>query len=186
MLTELALALAIQKTNPKIPEATAQKYALWVLEESEKNDLDPWLFQALIHRETRWTAQAVRHESNGTCSVGLGQINGKCDEKVMAPLRDPRRNLHRMGELLVHMREVCTRKCQDLGWLRAYNPGSPAYLRAIQEAVKQYHAHYDQPAVLCVSPGMCLAWMSGEGGRRSICDCGLDSGNDDSRGFFPP
>jgi hypothetical protein len=139
MLLELALMAAIHKTNPELPSSTTRQYAQWVLAEAKKTSLDPWLFQALIHRESRWHPTVVRHERDGSCSVGLGQINGPCKPAVVAPMLDPHANIQRMGAFLSGARDRCRTDCGDLGWLRAYNPGDQVYLQAIKKAVANYH-----------------------------------------------
>jgi len=139
-----------------VPEATANSYASWVVEAATKNNTDPWIFVAIIDRETGWNPALVRNESNGTCSVGLGQINsiGPCTAAHTSTFTDPHANITRMGQLFYIFRETCRENCQDLGWLRRYNPGSPAYLAAIIQAVKNYHAQNGQPVVLRVPTGV--------------------------------
>src|ERR1039458_4096639 len=143
----LSLALAIQGSNSHIPPATVTLYATQAEHIAKARHLDPWLLEALVERETRWTATAVRHEANGSCSAGLGQINGPCRAGFIQPLLDPRVNLLRTARFLVHLRDGCRTACQALGWLRGYNPGSPGYLEAIREAVKKHHAQDGQPPV---------------------------------------
>ena len=148
----LALVLAIQSTNPLLSTQTVRRYATWVAKEAEAHSLDPWLFPAIVRRETHWSTLEVRHESDGTCSVGLGQINGPCTRQAVLPMLDPHKNIRRMAEYLAHFRATCRTDCGDLGWLRAYNPGSPSYFEAVREAVHQYHAQAPQPAVRRVRP----------------------------------
>lgn len=151
MVLELSLVLAIRQTNPKVTEPTAERYAAWVVEEATKRDLDPWLFQALIYKESRWTATALRREGDGSCSVGLGQINTVCEQEKIAPLQDPQANIQKMGEFLFNIRARCHRDCGGLRWLRAYNPGDRGYVATIEEAVKRYHAHHpEEPRVRAV------------------------------------
>jgi hypothetical protein len=79
--------------------------------------------------------------------VGLGQINVRCGSPDVAVLRQPRENLRRMGAFLSHIRTSCTHDCENLGWLRAYNPGDAEYLSAVQAAVRKAHAQDGQPTV---------------------------------------
>lgn len=145
MAIELALALAIRQTNPKVDHARADKYAAWVVEEADKRALDPWLFQAIIYTESRWTARVVRVEGDGSCSVGLGQINlARCEKDKIEELKEPQTNLQRMGEFLERIRSTCRYKCDGLGWLRAYNPGSKKYVPAVAAALERYHARFDE------------------------------------------
>jgi hypothetical protein len=151
MLIEVALALEIRTTNPKLTAETSQQYANWVVEEAADRGLDPWLLHGLVSVESAWTASAVNHEKNGTCSVGLGQINTGCSKEQLAKYQDPRTNLHKIGEYLAGMQKSCTKDCKNNGWVRAYNPGSKDYyLRQIRAIVARCHKEYDsvgEPAV---------------------------------------
>lgn len=180
MLVEIALSLAIRHSNPSISETTANTYAQWVVEEATTRELDPWIFQAIVHQETRWTPGLVRHETNGSCSVGLGQINGKCDIASVTPLKDPHANIKRMGAVLTYFRSTCRSKCEDLGWLRAYNPGSPAYFAEIREAIRKYHAQNGQSAVLRLSAGVHAPGMFWKSTHRAGHECRMDFGSGDS------
>lgn len=87
---------------------------------------------AIIHTESRGQAGVVRHESNGTCSAGLGGINGPCD----APLLDPGQNVRAIVRILRAGRTFCARSprhrvCQA-GALGAYNGGSGSYVRRVK------------------------------------------------------
>ena len=179
MLVELALALAIRSSNPALSEAKAHVYASWVLQESTARSLDPWIFQAIIHRETRWSAGAVRHERNGSCSVGLGQINVPCRKQLIHSLLEPRANLYRVGEMLERLQRTCKHDCQDLGWLRGYNPGDAVYLAAIQEAVRNYDAQTTQPHLLSVSPRVHASWVPWKATHRAGRECWMDIGSSD-------
>lgn len=141
------LAVAIQVSNPRLPQQDSRRLASWVYEEARARRLDPWVIHALVNRETHWTASAVRHESNGTCSVGLGQINVPCTAAAMQPLLGPHVNLRRMGHFLAGIRAACRHDCDGLGWLRAYNPGDAEYLSAVQADVRKHHAEDGQPPV---------------------------------------
>lgn len=162
MLIEAALATAIQHSNPAVTEPRASQYASWVAEAALKNHTDPWIFIAIINRETGWNPELVRRESNGTCSVGLGQINslGPCTTDHIATYTDPHANIERMGKLFYIFHETCREDCGDMHWLRRYNPGSPAYLAAIIQAVKNYHAQTGEPVVLPVPAPVHVAGVS--------------------------
>ena len=163
MLSSLVLALAIRASNPAVSPDRAQVYAKWVQHEAARRHLDPWLFQAIIDRETRWTPQAIRHESDGSCSVGLGQINGSCVESNTSALLDPHINIERMGLMLSRMRSSCRHDCEHLGWARAYNPGSPAYFEAVRKAVDAYHGQSPEPVVHRVRTEMPVPKLPREG-----------------------
>jgi hypothetical protein len=89
----------------------------------------------------------VRRERDGSCSVGLGQINTRCGSSDVEILLSARNNISRMGYFLARIRRACRRDCANLGWLRAYNPGDPAYLAAVQAYVRNAHAQDGQRVV---------------------------------------
>jgi hypothetical protein len=146
MLVETALMLEIQRTNPKVPEPQARKFASWVLEEADRNNLDPWLFHGIVYIESRWTPGVVRREEDGSCSIGLGQINvRRCEASKVQPLRDPRENLRRMGDFLSTIRDSCLKNCQGLKWLRFYNYNNKRYVTGlVGPVVDRCHAAYDE------------------------------------------
>ena len=140
MLSKLvALVAAIQGASPALSHTTALTYARWVDRTAHEYRLDPWIFVAIVDHETRWDAHAVRHEHDGSCSVGLGQINGSCSDGFIVPLQDPYINIRRMGAFLQHLKSSCRYSCGDLGWLRGYNSGSERYLSGVQAEVRKHH-----------------------------------------------
>ena len=143
MLMTALLAAAIQASNPQLLPQDSRRYASWVYAEASARKLDPWVFHALINRETHWTATAVRHEHDGTCSVGLGQINVPCTAPAMQPLLDPHVNLRRMGHFLARIRGACR-----------HDPGDAEYLSAVQADVRKHHAEDGQPPVRRVRADM--------------------------------
>jgi len=132
----LTVAIAIHSINPALPEPTAREYAAEVV---RQGDLDPWLLVEIIHRETHWIPDLVRHEQDGSCSVGLGQINGSCLQAFVTPLLDPHANIRRVADVLRWLRGHCRTRCEALGWVRSYNPGSRTYGAAIIKAVQKRH-----------------------------------------------
>lgn len=133
------IAMAIHSINPVLPDATVRDYAATVVEQADRHALDPWLIVEIVHRETHWIPTLpVRHEHDGSCSVGLGQINVPCGPQ-MAPLLEPHANLRRTASVLDKLRGHCMKDCGGLGWVRAYNPGSKVYGPAIVAAVKARH-----------------------------------------------
>ena len=139
MSLALQLALAIQTANHSLPARQARRLAAVVMEQSAERQLDPWLLYELVYRESRWTPTALRREWDGTCSVGLGQINVACDKDAIAPFFDPVVNLRKIGEYLEHFRKSCKQDCEGGLWLRGYNPGSSTYAPAILAAVAKRH-----------------------------------------------
>lgn len=153
MLEQLALILEIQISNPKLPAERAREYADWVLEEASKRSLDPWIFHAIFHTETRWKAGIVVHEKDGTCSVGLGGANVPCRSPQVQVLRDPHRNIQWVGTFLTRIRNACHHNCSGLGWLRAYNGGNRDYVpKLVQPIVDRCHAIYDDSIPICDLP----------------------------------
>ena len=140
----LLLSLAIAQSTPYAPASAAKSYAVWVMEQAQEHRLDPWLLVALVQRETGWHPTLVRHERDGSCSVGLGQINGPCTRAFIQPLLNPHHNLQVIGRYLEHFRSTCRTECSDLGWLYSYNH-SHAYVVAIREAVRKFHAQDGEP-----------------------------------------
>ncbi len=133
----LSIALAIASVNP---EAPAERYASWVLEVAEPRGLDPWLVFEIVRRESRWASDVVRGEENGTCSVGLGQVNGPCVRATwVRPMLDPHANLRKTAEVLAAKRQACRNSCGGLGWVRGYNPGDKSYAPAVIAAVAAHH-----------------------------------------------
>jgi hypothetical protein len=135
----LAVALAIHQINPALPDTTVREYAGAVVAQADAQALDPWLLVEIVHRESHWIASLVRHENDGTCSVGLGQINGSCATPVVAPLLEPRTNIARTASVLAYLRSHCTHRCRALAWVRAYNPGSRGYASDIIGKVRRRH-----------------------------------------------
>jgi hypothetical protein len=180
MLQEVLLALAIHQANPALPEETRYRYAAWVLADAKQHQLDPWVYVAIVRRETRWTTGITRYEFNGSCSVGLGQINVPCDTPDLVQLLDARTNLRRMGTFLTHLRSTCQNDCQNLGWLRAYNPGSAEYFTAVRDAVRTFHAQNGQPVVLPVPHGVHASRVSRQARSRAGHERRLDAWDDNS------
>lgn len=145
MIVEAALAMEIQRTNPKVPEPRANEFAGWVVEEANRNNIDPWLIHGIVHIESRWTPGVVRHENDGSCSIGLGQINVlHCESAKIKPLRDPRENLHRMSDFLSTIRNACLKNCEGYKWLRFYNYNNKHYVTGlVGPVVDRCHAAYD-------------------------------------------
>jgi hypothetical protein len=135
----LQLALAIGSTNHALPPRKVRELAAVVVEQASQGQLDPWLIYEIVYRESRWTPSALRREWDGTCSVGLGQINTRCDKGFIAPLFDPVVNLRKIGEYLVHFRKTCSHECENGMWLRGYNPGSSTYAPEILAKVSKHH-----------------------------------------------
>jgi len=164
MLMQAMLVLEIQRTNPRIGDAVAEHYASWVVEEADAHEEDPWLIFALGYVESRWTARVVRHEGDGSCSVGIGQINvPTCEARAVERLRDPRENLRQVGTRLELLRRTCKKDCMGIGWLRGYNPGDRGYVARVEKVLRRCHEEHDdhQPVVREVPTGLHLPGMCG-------------------------
>lgn len=186
MLIEAALVLEMQRTNPRVNTRTAHKYAEWVLEESTQHVLDPWLIFSLVYVESRWTAVVVRPEGDGSCSVGLGQMNvATCDPIEIERLVDPRENLRRVGHRLALLRRVCKNDCEGIRWLRGYNPGSKSYVSKVEGVLARAHAEYEPP-LREVPTDLYASWMCREDDRGASAECGVAAWRTCSRGPVEP
>ena len=119
-----------------------------MVQSAAQEKVDPRLVEAIIFNESRWVAGAFHAESNGTCSVGLGQINVvDCDPAKMAALRDPVVNIRRVAAHLAAIKKFCPKvrpykKCVRRGWIGLYNPGDPTYARRVlRRAQQRAHRH---------------------------------------------
>lgn len=147
----LALAMEIQRYNPALPEVTRLQYAEWVVEEAESKGLDPWVFHGIIATESRWAYYAFRRENDGSCSVGLGQINVKCTSPRAKSLKDPHENIKTMGSFLSTLKATCAHHCDGLGWLKRYNPGDSAYVpKKVEPIVQRCHVEHPKPALRAI------------------------------------
>ena len=163
MLIEAALIIEMHRSNPAMDDKTAEAYAGWVVEESENHKLDPWLVYSLVHVESRWKTSAFRLEGDGTCSVGLGQINvPNCDPWTIERLHDPHHNLKTVTLRLDLLRRICRKKCEGIGFVRGYNPGDRSYLRLIGQVLERCHDDYE-PALREVRTGMHVSRVWGAG-----------------------
>lgn len=100
---------------------------------------------AVVHVESRGQAGIVRHETNGSCSVGLGGVNvPDCDPVAVAHLQQAQANLRASAVILRAGRRWCAehpahKVCRASGPIGMYNPGDKAYrvkVRAAQRAIR--------------------------------------------------
>jgi hypothetical protein len=162
MILEAALALEIQRVNPRLPECTVDRYAQLVVDEAQKRGVDPWVVFALVTVESRWISSAMRYEGDGTCSVGLGQINVRdCASDRVEKLKNPYTNLRVVVGRLGYLQDFCKRDCAGLGWLRGYNPGSRRYVSFVVQAMTAREKYEDRESdvsevhIEVYSSGMC-------------------------------
>lgn len=144
-----ALALSVMLTNPGLNSTQAEGYSKALIERAKENNLDPWLMEALISKESRWIASALRREDDGSCSVGLGQINlTVCDPAKVAALQAPYENIRRTTRHLALARDICTKvrsekKCSQNGWVGLYNPGNRTYASDVKRLMEEHRARYN-------------------------------------------
>ncbi len=144
-----ALALLIQAANPSLAPSRSQDYSQALVQFAEQEGVDPLLVESVIFHESRWRSSAFRKENNGSCSVGLGQINiPGCDPTKIALLKNPLTNIRRVVRHLSLCREVCPKarkpkKCVHHGWVGLYNPGDPTYVARIMRRVNDHAARLD-------------------------------------------
>lgn len=100
---------------------------------------------AVVFVESRGQAGIVRHETNGSCSVGLGGVNvPDCDPVAVAHLQQAQANLRASAVILRAGRRWCAEHpghgvCRRSGAIGMYNPGDKAYrvkVRAAQRAIR--------------------------------------------------
>lgn len=146
MLLLQALALSIMLANPGLNRTQAEGYSKALLTRANENNLDPWLMEALITKESRWISTAVRRENNDSCSVGLGQINlPVCDPAKVAQLQAPLENIRRTARHLALARDLCLKvwpekKCSQNGWVGLYNPGNRTYAKDVLRLMEEHRA----------------------------------------------
>lgn len=134
-------------------------YSQAVVQSAAKEKVDPWLVEAIIFNESRWRSGSFRQESNGTCSVGLGQINvPDCNPDRIARLKEPETNIGQVARFLVRIQELCPRvwpkkKCVHGGWVGLYNSGDPTYAKRVLLRTKE-HARHRESHLRAVRPGL--------------------------------
>jgi len=143
-----SLALAIHLVAG-LPERQSRQYADLVHQATRDNEIDPWMVLGIIQTESRFHRSVVRHERDGTCSVGLMQVNIKdCSEALMAELQDPAVNIRRGVGIMLAGRRYCyvnRGKCPK-GPIGIYNPRSKEYAsRVLRKAKEMKHAGSTRP-----------------------------------------
>jgi hypothetical protein len=135
--TIATIAFAIRFGHPEVSEADANRYAAALQAEAERNDFDPLTGVAIIHRESRFTPQAVSKDGE---DFGLAQVRaryvGACRQDksprwkpseacraVKQQLLEPEENIAVMGQIIAGHRKLCRQKAGHaslLGWLASY------------------------------------------------------------------
>lgn len=131
------IAFAIRFGHPDVSEADAQRYAVALQAEAERNDFDPLMGVAIIHRESRFTPRVVSPDGE---DFGLAQVRaryvGACRQDknprwrpsaacqaVKDRLLEPEENIAAMGQIIAGHRRLCKQKvgnASTLGWLASY------------------------------------------------------------------
>jgi transglycosylase-like protein with SLT domain len=138
-----AIALAIRFGHPDVSEADANRYAVALQAEAERNQFDPLTGVAIIHRESRFHPRAASPDGE---DFGLAQVRaryiGACkkdkDPKrrpsaackaVKESLLEPEENIRVMSELIAGHRKLCMQKVGKAiapGWLASYQGSNSA------------------------------------------------------------
>lgn len=150
MILEVALGLAIAKSQPSMPPHQVKQYSTVIAEESRKKHLDPWVFYAIVHSESRFVSSAINHNPNGDCAVGIAQILVKnCEKEKVAVLLDPVTNLRRSAFIQQAAMKWCKSHSCKHGWLMLYN-NSREYVSLVRNLAKETRRDYftNKPAVV--------------------------------------
>jgi len=119
------------------PHRAAQ--GLWALAAlvGRRYGLPPGLLQAVVWSESRWQPTAMGANRNGSCDVGLGQVNVPgCDPLRVAELVNPDVNLRAAASILRASARACTQQpgrvgCSVCPWGR-YNPHSLGWCARVE------------------------------------------------------
>lgn len=142
MLLELSLAMAIRATQPSLPQHLVTTYAKTVAEESRKNHIDPWIFFAIVKRESTWRSSVIGYEDEGSCWVGLGQIRVPgCSAEEVQKLRNPIYNLHRSAVLQHDAMRWSAKHRTGRHWLFLYNCSAKYVSFVLKTAREARHAY---------------------------------------------
>ncbi len=101
-----------------VRRSTANEFATWILEASERHDLDPELLASLVHTESTFRLQA----RSKVGAVGPTQIRPEFWSQFCGTsnLLDPAENIYCGAQVLSHLRDQCG---DELCALQAYNLG---------------------------------------------------------------
>jgi len=101
-----------------VRRSDAGEFATWILEASERQDLDPELLASLVHTESTFRKHARSHRG----AVGPAQVKPKIWSQFCGTtnLLDPAENIYCGAQVLSHLRDECG---DELCALQAYNTG---------------------------------------------------------------
>lgn len=104
---------------------------------------DRYTVEAIIHAESRGDATVVKHETNGSCSVGLMGINvPDCEPVQVEHLLSPEANIRAGTAILKQGAFFCREHpknaaCKRGGAIALYNPGDKEYARRIRRVRRE-------------------------------------------------
>lgn len=127
-----------------IPALYAATLALMpaIFVEAKAMQQDPWTMAAIVFTESRGVASAIKHESNGSCSVGLAGINvPDCDPVAVDHLLQAQANLRTQAVILAKGAAWCrehptTATCRRGGAVAQYNAGDKGYAKRVRAAAR--------------------------------------------------
>jgi soluble lytic murein transglycosylase-like protein len=115
---------------------TAQEFATWILEASERHQLEPDLLASLVHTESTFR----KHARSRVGAVGPAQVRPNYWASFCGSnLHDPGENIYCGAQVLSHLRDECGG--DDVCALHAYNLGQ--YSNQVQ-AGRRYVAKIDR------------------------------------------
>ncbi len=131
MTTAILLAILLSNPNTLCHRAHAKVVVKAAKKAGLKYDIPPSLLLSVVVAETgcRNVVATGRGKGRRGCDVGYGQIHvPECDQKKMAAMLDPYRNLRQSAHILNASRNRCgranpPRACRYSQW-SLYNPGS--------------------------------------------------------------
>jgi len=119
-----------------VRRSDASEFATWILEASERQELDPELLASLVHTEStfRKNARSVKG------AVGPAQVKPKVWSEFCGTtnLLDPAENIYCGAQVLSHLRDECG---DELCALQAYNTGKVGIR---MNAARRYVAKIDR------------------------------------------
>lgn len=118
-----------------VRRSTANEFASWILEASERQQLDPELLASLVHTESTWRKEAL----SSVGAIGPAQVRPNFWSRFCGSsnLHDPAENIYCGAQVLSHFRDRCG---DDVCALKAYNIGP--YGERLQ-AARRYVAKID-------------------------------------------
>jgi len=119
-----------------VRRSDASEFATWILEASERQELDPELLASLVQTESTFK----KHARSGRGAVGPAQVKPKVWSEFCGTsnLLDPAENIYCGAQVLSFLRDECG---AELCALQAYNTGK---VGVRQGAARRYVAKIDR------------------------------------------